>query len=337
MSSNPPIDHARRNRLRLAVGLGLGLAGGGLSARPAPTNLHWHETLLLAFGNRIWLRAAHRHAEVAARGVAAAAEAVLRVERQMSLFRDDSALCALNRDRRLTDPPAELLDALRLACSMAARSGGLFDPTVQPLWALWRRESLAGRRPTEGQLRQARALVDWTGVSITDRRITLARDGMAITLNGIAQGFAADLAARALRGEGIEHALIDTGEWLPLGRSMDHGPWRLGVADPRHNEGIVAALQSDGRALACSSDDKLAFSADKRDHHILDPRSARSPTQLASVVVAAPSAALADALTKPMFMGSIADALRLARRWRVDVLAVSKDGRWSASPGLKTT
>ena len=35
-----------------------------------------------------------------------------------------------------------------------------------------------------------------------------------------------------------------------------------------------------------------------------------------------------------MFMGSAADALALARRWGVDVLAVDKSCRISASPGL---
>ena len=53
------------------------------------------------------------------------------------------------------------------------------------------------------------------------------------------------------------------------------------------------------------------------------------------MTVLAASCALADALTKVMFMDSIADALALAHRWRVDVLAVDKAGRWQASPGLR--
>jgi thiamine biosynthesis lipoprotein len=53
------------------------------------------------------------------------------------------------------------------------------------------------------------------------------------------------------------------------------------------------------------------------------------------VTVVAPSCALADALTKVMFMGDIENAVALARRWAVDVLAVDKSGRWEASPGLR--
>ena len=43
-----------------------------------------------------------------------------------------------------------------------------------------------------------------------------SKPGMALTLNGIAQGYAGDLARAALQAHGIEHALIDTGEWSAL-------------------------------------------------------------------------------------------------------------------------
>ena len=96
----------------------------------------------------------------------------------------------------------------------------------------------------------------------------------------------------------------------------------------------VAALQAQGRSVATSSDAHSSFTADLRHHHIFDPRSGESPTGLASVTVVAPSCALADALTKVMFMGDIAQALALARHWGVDVLAIDKAGHWQASPGL---
>ena len=280
----------------------------------------------------------------------------------MSLFRPDSALTQLNRDGQLRQPDADLVALLRLALQVAERSAGSFDPTVQPLWRLWQTAHTQGRRPSAAELRQARALVGWRGLKVSDSMVSLARPGMAITLNGIAQGHAADMARQALLQHGVGHALLDTGEWMPMGSApiaesgegpgvksitgsstanaantanrSDRNAWRLGVADPHHARQLLGALEADGRALACSSDDKLFFSADRRDHHILDPRSGFSPTQLSTVVVAAPSAALADALTKPLFMGSLADALALARRWQVDVLAVDKAGRIAASRGL---
>ncbi len=325
----------RRDALRLAWGLGAALGPAVALARTArPAALHWRETALLAFGTTVWLRAAHSDEQVAQRGVAAAASAVQRVDQLMSLFRPDSELVRLNRSGVLHNPAPELVRVLTLARHMAQASGGLFDPTVQPLWQLWQQATREQRRPQPAELRAALAHVGWRGLHVAPQRITLARPGMALTLNGIAQGFAADEAAAALRQHGIEHALLQTGEWLPLGRAQQGEPWRLGVANPRQADELLATIVADGRAIACSADDKVSFSADLRDHHILDPRSGYSPAQLSCVVVLAPSCALADALTKPMFMGSATAALALAKRWQVGVLVVSKAGEISASPGL---
>jgi thiamine biosynthesis lipoprotein len=76
------------------------------------------------------------------------------------------------------------------------------------------------------------------------------------------------------------------------------------------------------------------FSADHRHHHIFDPHTGWSPADMAGVTVAAPSGALADALTKVFFVGGPARAAALARQWRVDALWVDKKGRWQATPGL---
>lgn len=319
----------RRAWLRVALGLG---AAAALPATAA--TLQWRERALQGFGTTLWLRAGHADAARADAGLDAAVAALRHVERQMSLFDPASAVVRLNRDGALDDPDPDLLAALRLARSVAARSGGAFDATVQPLWALWQRAAGEGRLPTPAERRAALALVDWRGVELQPHRIAFARPGMAVTLNGIAQGFAADRARAALQAHGVAHALLDTGEWATLGAAPDGGRWTLGLEDPRAAGRVLATLAADGRALACSSDAHLRFSADGLHHHILDPRRGDSPTRLAAVAVLAPSGALADALTKPMFMGGADDALALARRWGVDVVTVDRQGRLRASAGV---
>jgi FAD:protein FMN transferase len=329
-ASSPP----RRQLLRVGWGVALGtVVGLPEAARANVDKLVWRETALPAFGTTVWMRAAHEDAARATATLTAAAQRVQAVEAQMSLFRDDSAIARLNRAGRLDDAPGELIAVLREALRIARASDGAFDPTVQPLWRVRFDAARQGRAAEPDAIARARALVGWRQVHVDEakRRIAFARPGMAITLNGIAQGWATDAAAAVLREHGVEHALIDAGEWLPLGRSPDGGPWRLGVQDPRDAARIVATLRNDGRAVACSSDDKLAFTPDRREHHIVDPRTGRSPRELATVVVLAPACTLADALTKPMFMGSARDAITLARRWKVDVIVVDKAGRVTAS------
>jgi FAD:protein FMN transferase len=357
----------RRTFLRLALGTLAGTATGtrqGASAteNPAAHEPHWRERILLGFGTTLWLRAAHADAGRAEAGLNAAVAAIREVESQMSLFDAHSALSRLNRDGVLHDPSRELLEVLSLALHVCAQSDGAFDVTVQPLMLAWQRAHREARRPSAAELRAARALVGWRGVHIGARRIALRTPGMALTLNGIAQGYAADRAKAALQAHGIGHALLDTGEWAAWGEGPGGQPWALGVENPRAaaqgpagerpsrplplaaphraiwpRQGdleLAAIARLAGRAIATSSDAHTAYSADLRDHHILDPRAGRSPRELASVSVAAPSAALADALTKVFFMAGGSAALPLAKRWGVDVLVVDKAGRRRASPGF---
>lgn len=333
----------RRHGLRWICGL---LAAGsrsvGATRRDPPDGvaMHWSEAALLALGTTMSLRAGHAQQEVAARAVAAGCAAIERVDQALSLFRPDSALVRLNRGRVLDRPPPEMFAALTLGLQLARTSRGAFDPTVQPLWRTWYEAHLQGRRPGAAELQAAMRRVDWREVHCSRERIHLTAPAAALTLNGIAQGLAADLAAQALRRHGVKDALIDTGEWLAGGQAPapSHG-WELGIADPRPapaaaQPAVLATLRADGRAIACSADDKLSFSEDGSEHHIIDPRTGHSPRALAMVVVAAPTAALADALSKPLFMASAAQALAKARRCGVDALVVDKAGRWAATPGM---
>jgi FAD:protein FMN transferase len=371
----------RREGLRWAIGLGTAALAGrpACAAAAAAATLHWRETAMLALGTTAWLRVGHEDDKVAALALAAAAAAVHRVDAALSLFRPDSAISQLNRAGFLHAPPAELVQALRTALRVARLTAGAFDPTVQPLWRAWYEAHLQGQAPSARELQFKRSQLNWRGVEVSDTLIRLAQPGMALTLNGIAQGYAADCAGAALRQHGVQHALLDTGEWLPLGHSaQEQTPWRLAIADTRTGPRIdtrtdvpndlpthppaqtratppagsvpatvatphrAAAQQrrlptvlADGRAIACSSDAKLAFSADRTEHHILDPRTGHSPRSLATVLVTAPSAAWADALTKPLFMAGAPQAMALAHRLGVDVLVVDKAGRWQASPGWR--
>ena len=252
----------------------------------------------------------------------------------MSLFRDDSALSRLNRDGRLDAPPAELRELLGIAVAVARASGGAFDPTVQPLWLAFAAAQRDGRLPTPAEVDAARARVDWRALALDARGVRLARTGMGVTLNGIAQGYAADRVRAVLSQHGVRHALVDAGEFAMAGRNPGGQRWTLGIADPLAEGRLLARLFADGRCVATSGDDQTVFSADHRHHHIFDPHTGWSPADMAGVTVAAPSGALADALTKVFFVGGPARAAALARQWHVDALWVDKKGCWQATPGL---
>jgi thiamine biosynthesis lipoprotein len=331
--------------MQLGLGLGALAAAGGWAACAAALTressdvaitaapLHWASRRLNAMGTSMAIQVGHADAAHAERALDAAIAEIRHIEDQMSLFREDSAISQLNRHGRLQNPSAELQEILAIATQVSRRSQGAFDATVQPLWLAFEKAKQQGRLPTPQEIMAARRRVNWRGVQVSPEAITL-QPHMGITLNGIAQGYAADKVKARLQSLGIAHALVDAGEWSALGQPAHAGDWTLGLADPRKPQSLLTGIALQGRCLATSADDQCCFSPDFVNHHIFDPRTGHSPPELASVSVLAPSAVMADALTKVFFMAGYARALPLAAQWGVDVLVVDKHGRWQASPGV---
>lgn len=228
-----------------------------------------------------------------------------RLEDIFSLYRADSALSRLNAAGHLDAPPFELLECLSLAALAHRVTGGLFDPTVQPLWALYAEAHAGGQAPSEAQIEAVLARGDWGDVRYDATSIRLLH-GMALTLNGIAQGYIADRVATLLKAEGLSDVLIDTGEQRAIGRHPQGGDWPVTLDDP---EGTMIGLHD--RSLASSDPLGTVFDAAGTTGHILDPRTGRPAMphwQLVSVSAA--SAAMADALSTAICLMTRDEALR---------------------------
>lgn len=339
-----------RRRTFLSASLGAGLIAGmpaflAAQRRPAPgemtrsdvpdTDLPIYTGAAIAFGTTISVRLLHYDADQAEQAIGRALLEAKKIDALMSLYRDESQLSVLNRQGWLDRPDPHLLAVMREAQRLARLSSGAFDPTVQPLWNMHADAAKTGRPLAPQELAQARRLVDWKNMRIDAARIALAMPGMAVTLNGIAQGYASDLALAAIRAAGVEDALLEIGEFSALGHNASRRPWTLGVQNPRDPELIAARLRLDGRSMATSGDYETTFTSDFSTHHIFDPATGRSPLELASVTVLAPTCMLADGLSTAMLVAGPEKALALAARQKdVDVLLIGKDGTTWKTPGL---
>ena len=322
---------------RQCLGWGAGALLNGLSGQSANAGwwssrdadrLVWRERALIGFGTTLWLRAGHVDADRLDAALSDAVKAIRCVEAEMSLFNPDSAVSRLNRDGMLINPSAQLLSVLRLAQHVSARSRGAFDVTVQPLWTLWSQAQAAGHVADKHRLRRQLHLVNWRAVEASPHAIRLNTKGMGLSLNGIAQGYAADLVRAVLQSHGVMHALIDTGETTTLGQAPDQHAWRLGIESTLGAKDQRAVTLPNGLAMATSSDAHTTFTPDRLHHHIFDPQTGDSPRYWSSVSVMAPSCALADALTKVFFMCPPHWVARTARAWQVDVVLQNKQGQW---------
>ncbi len=242
----------------------------------------------------------HRDAE---RIIATARAEIERLEKVFSLHRADSAIVRLNKAGRLEGPPFELLELLGQCGRLHEATSGIFDPTIQPLWETYAEHYASGNAPDEAAISHAMKRIGWEGVSLKAAEVSFTRPGMALTLNGIAQGYIADRVAGLLRSEGLTDVLVNTGELHAIGGHPDGGGWpvSLDVGGRR----IERAIELRDAALASSAPLGTAFDASGLVGHILSPKTGRSAeVNWRLVSLAGPSAALVDGLSTAMCLMS---------------------------------
>ena len=288
-----------------AAGTASGLAGLGQPGFAAQATV-WEG---VALGARARITIDHDPHE-ARQLIAAMTGEIARLEGLFSLYRADSAISRLNRDGRLDHPVPDFLSLLSVCDRINTASGGAFDPTIQSAWA-----ALA-ERYKGGNDAAARAAINvgWKDISFAPREIAFARPDMAITLNGIAQGYITDRIAALMRDAGLNHILVDMGEMRSVGPRKDGSAWPIGIGAVRDEAKQMRLILKADRALAVSHSRGTVFDPEGRMGHILDPTRGRPVPQNRHVAVEASSAVLADGISTALCVtgeegtGRLADA-----------------------------
>ena len=280
-----------------ATAAGSALLTGGRTAQ-AGGPVRWRGS---ALGAQVSIEIYHPDRAEAERLVERCVLDVRRLEQQFSLYRADSAICALNRTGILVSPGADMAALLKASLLFADLTGGAFDPTVQPLWQLYADHFSSERPDPEGpspqKLAETLAKVGHGGLLASADRVALTRRGAAITLNGIAQGYATDRVVDRLRQAGLSTTLVDMGEIRAIGARPEGAPWRVGLADPDRPGARTETIDLVDRAVATSAGAGFRFDSNGRFTHLFDPSTGRSPSLYSTVSVIAPTATEADALS----------------------------------------
>ena len=196
----------------------------------------------------------------------------------------------------------DLFHVLSRALEVAERSGGAFDPTVNPVGRLWRRARRDGKMPAPETLAKARALVDYRNVVLDSdaRTVQLLAPGVKLDLGGIAKGYAADSALKVLSDEHkITRALVAAAGDIRVGDPPPNREgWTVAVAPLRADSAAkTPALLLANRAVSTSGDAEQYVEIDGvRYSHIVDPRTGLGVVGRSSATVVAPDATTTDAL-----------------------------------------
>jgi len=241
---------------------------------------------------------------------------VREIEERMSTSEDDytmTELMAVNdgAGEEAVEVSADTFEVVRQAVEYSRRTAGAFDVTVGPLVSLWGIGSGGEQVPSESRIDEALATVDYRRVQLDPERqaIYLPEAGMAVDVGGIAKGYAADEAARILREQGVNSALLDFGgNILTVGEKPDGSPWRIGIQVPDAGRGEYLGIAEivDLSVVTSGTYERYFMYDGVRYHHILDTETgypARNDVE--SVTIITPESMRADALSTALFVMGI--------------------------------
>ncbi|MBV8087317.1 MAG: FAD:protein FMN transferase [Chloroflexi bacterium] len=257
------------------------------------------------------------------------------VERVCTRFDPSSELMRL---RASTGRPIEvsplLFEAVRFSLEVAAISGGAFDPTVGAAQARrgFDRNYVTGEHiaaPTQIAHATYRDIV----LTPIHRTIELRRP-LVIDLGAVAKGMAIDLAGKELAAEFESFSIDAGGDVVVQGRNPEGEPWRIGIEHPRQ-PGLLATLLLEQGSVCTSGDYERPAKAGEGEHHLLDPHSGRSPRDIVSCTVVAPTAMAADALSTAAFVSGPEAGLRLLEQQGVGGLIVDRELRRHMTAGFE--
>ena len=335
----------RRDFVRIsAIAAGVVAAGSfGIKALISSAELKRHSETRKLLGTFITITLIDNDPDRATGAIEDTFAEISRLSSILSRHDPASKLSILNRTGQLTAAPGELVSVLEQAQACSELTGGAFDVTVLPLVELYRghyAEEYGGVQnpppPDEEAVAQVRKLVGYKMLTLKGRDVTLAKPGMAVTLDGIAKGYIVDQATDLLRLRGMTQMLVEAGGDISLrGMRYDGKPWRVGIVHPRAITGYYEVIESSNGSITTSGDYEAAFTADYRHHHIIDPRTGYSPTELSSATVLANETAYADALSTAALVMGMDEALALLERLPgVEALLIDKKLNSRATGGF---
>ncbi len=156
-----------------------------------------------------------------------------------------------------------------------------------------------------------------------------APNGTRLDPSGFVKGWSIERAAVILEGHGHTDFAINAGGDITVrGHAAPDTPWSIGVRHPDDPNRLAMVLEAVGPAAVATS------ATYERGAHIVDPRTGRPTTELASVTVVGPDLTTVDAFATAIFVMGL-DGLRwLAKHPGHEAMAITHDDRVHLTPGF---
>ena len=304
----------------------------------APAPGRWYRCEEAIMGTSVNVELWTEDEAAAEQGMAAVMAEMHRIDHAMSPHKPASELSCINLGAA-QEPvaiSAEMFDLIARSIEFSELSGGAFDITYASAGHLY--DYRLGIKPTDEALARACAAIGYRHLILDRpaRTIRFAREGVRIDLGGFAKGHAVDNGIAILKRLGLRHAIVTAGGDSHVLGDRRGRPWTIAIRDPRRPGEVVAVLPLEDVAISTSGDYERYFEADGvRCHHVIDPRTGKSPDGIRSVTILADDGLTTEGLSKCLFVMGLDKGMQLIESQPgVDAVVVDAQGRLHYSSGL---
>jgi thiamine biosynthesis lipoprotein len=233
-----------------------------------------------------------------------------RIVKKYTRFNESSELSNLNRSAgNWVQVSDEFFSLIKIMLDIAAKSGGLFDPTIIDFLEIYGYDAKYDfsklDNPDLKSIVQKRAKTrpHWSEIQLDEenKKVKLALT-QKIDLGGIGKGYAIDCAHDRLK-EVTENFLIDAGGDIRASGNNENGKkWTVGLKsiDAENNPIIISSLELDNESLASSGSWARKV---KNFHHLINPTTGEPENKFKTVFVVAPTALESDSWATTLFVG----------------------------------
>lgn len=239
---------------------------------------------------------------------------------------------------------SDTLNVIKKGLEYSKLSNGYLDITVGPLVKLWGIGTDNARVPSQEEIDEAKALVNynWLHINEEDSTVFLEKEGMIIDLGAIAKGYAADEISELLKANNVESALIDLGgNVFTLGTKADGSLWKVGVQNPEkaRNDTIGLVTVADKSVVTSGVYERVYEDpvTGKSYHHILNPFTGYPyDNNILGVSIISDKSIDGDSLSTTLFALGIDEGLELINDMDgVEALYITRDHELYLSEGFK--
>ncbi len=188
----------------------------------------------------------------------------------------------------------------------------------------------------ESHIQKAQTLMGKDKISITADRIELA-NGTRLTLDGMAKGYAVDMAIDDLKEAGIRYGLVNAGgDLMTIGSKPNDEDWKIALENPDDPTEYIGRFHLEGMAVASSGNYRRYYDDNASVGHIMDPRTGRSVNISIGSSVVARTATEADIMATAVFvLGPVEGITLIDSVEGVEGLIIGSDRSISSSAKLE--